>query len=253
MKPKRAGKCIYGKEIHSMDSFSQSSLSYPSAGPTDTSQPDLKIALQSALASGLCLGLPAGLFFWVMIIQRSAPSTAGNALLNFLRANLVPPMPLEILGALGWGFCLSRISGYRPWWWLSVATIAGVWLGNFPFYSGWLDSCVQGDALHNLSLHSRFVLILCLTVLCVTMSTGLLLGLTLKNRKASLILAGSTGLASVSAALVTLMILEGLGIRVGTGNIAMPKATAAATMAAALVGGAILGIVFSRYVRNRGS
>lgn len=82
----------------------------------------------------------------------------------------------------------------------------------------------------------------------VTMSTGLLLGLAIRNWKASPMLAASTGLASVAAALLTLVILDGLGIRVGTGNIAMPKATAAATMAAALAGGAMLGVVFTRYV-----
>ena len=236
-----------------MDPFTKPSETHRSASPNHINQHDLKIALQSALAAGLCFGLPAGLFFWVMIVQRWAPTTPGYNLLNFLQAHLVPPVILELLGAFCWGLCLSRISGYRQWWWLSVATMAGVWAGNFPFYSGWLDSWVRGAALPNLSLHVRFVLILGLTVLFVTTSTGLLLGLTIRNWKASLILAGSTGLASVSAALVTLMILDRLGIRVGSGNIAMPKATAAATMAAALAGGAILGVLFSRYVRKGSS
>jgi hypothetical protein len=70
------------------------------------------------------------------------------------------------------------------------------------------------------------------------------------NWKASLTLGGSTGLTSVVAAMVALMILDGLGVRVGSGNAAMPKATAVATMAAALAGGAILGVIFSRYVRT---
>jgi hypothetical protein len=74
-------------------------------------------------------------------------------------------------------------------------------------------------------------------------SIGLLLGFVLVNWKASLILAGSTGLVSVIAALITLFILGELGIRVGNGNAAMPKVTAAATMAAALAGGAILGVM----------
>ena len=103
---------------------------------------------------------------------------------------------------------------------------------------------------HRSSLHARFELILGVTVLCVTVSTGLLLGLVLMNWKASLTLAGSTGLTSVVAAMVTLMILYGLGVRIGSGNVAMPKATAATTMAAALAGGAILGVIFSRYVRK---
>jgi len=93
-------------------------------------------------------------------------------------------------------------------------------------------------------------LILGITVLCVTVSTSLLLGLALMNWKASLMLAANTGLVSVLAALLTLIIFDRLGIRVGSGNAAMPKAAAVSTMAAALAGGAILGVEFSRYVRE---
>lgn len=212
-------------------------------------QSDLNIAVQSALAAALCLGLPAGLLFWLIIVQRWAPSTPIDGLLNFFRDNAVPPTILEMLGAFGWGLLLSKISGHRQWWWLSAATMAGVRMGDFALYNGLLDQWVQGHAPPDLSLHVRFGLILGITVLCVTVSTGLLLGLALMNWKASLMLAASTGLASVLAALVTLIILDGLGIRVGSGNAAMPKVTAAGTMAAALAGGAMLGVVFSRYVR----
>ena len=66
-------------------------------------------------------------------------------------------------------------------------------------------------------------------------------------------LAASAGLASVLAALVSLFILDELGIRVGSGNAAMPKVAAVGTMAAALAGGAMLGVVFSRYVRAESS
>src|SRR5215216_7675038 len=122
--------------------------------------------------------------------------------------------------------------------------------GDFALYHGWVDQWVQGHAPPDLSLHVRFGLILGITVLCVTVSTSLLLGLVLMNWKASLVLATSTGLASVLTAVVTLIILDRLGIRVGSGNVAMPKATALSTMAAALAGGAILGVRFSRYVRE---
>jgi hypothetical protein len=69
------------------------------------------------------------------------------------------------------------------------------------------------------------------------------------NWKASLLFAACTGFVSVLASLITLFALGELGIHVGSGNAAMPKVTAVATMAAALVGGAILGVLFSRYVR----
>ena len=210
---------------------------------------DLNIAVSSALSAALCLGLPAGLLFWLLQVQRWAPSTPIDGLVNFFQDNAVPPVLFEMLGAFGWGLFLSKISGHRQWWWLSAATIAGVRVGDFALYNGWLDQWVQGHAPPDLSVHVRFGLVLGITVLCVTVSTGLLLGLAIMNWKASLSLAASTGLASVLAALVTLIILDGFGIRVGSGNAAMPKVAAAGTMAAALAGGGRLGVVFSRYVR----
>jgi hypothetical protein len=236
-----------------MDSFIEPSESDRPVTPARLHPGDLKIAVQSALAAGLCLGLPAGLFFWLIILQRWEPSTQIDTLVRFFQDYVVPPVILEMLGASIWGLLLSRISGYRQWWRLSIATMAGVRVGDLALYHGWLDQWVQGHTPADLSLPVRFGLILGITVLCVTMSTGLFLGLVLMNWKASLILAVSTGLASVIAALVTLMILDSLGIRVGSGNVAMPRATAASTMAAALSGGAALGVMFSSYVSRLSS
>ena len=67
MKPGSAERCIdRDEEISSMDPCSKPSETYPSVMPGHLVQSDLKIALQSALAAGLCLGLPAGLFFWLI-------------------------------------------------------------------------------------------------------------------------------------------------------------------------------------------
>ena len=171
---------------------------------------DLRIALQSALAAGICLGLPTGLYFGVLIIQ-------------------------------------------RKWWWVSLAALAGVRAGHYALYHGLLEQGVQDHVLSRLALHVQFGIILTMTVLSVTVSMGLLLGLVLMNWRAALALAGSTGLIAAVVALVTLIILDGLGIRVGSGNAAMPKATATATMAAALAGGAVLAVMFRRYLRAGGS
>ena len=233
-----------------MNSFIAPLEDHQSVTPNHSYPSAMKIAVQSAFAAGLCLGLPAGLFFWVIIVQRWTPSAPMDGLLYFFQDYVVPPVILEMLGAFGWGLLLSKISGYRQWWWLSVATMAGVRVGDFALYHGWLDQWVQGHAPLDLSLHVRFGLILGITVLCVTVSTSLLLGLALMNWKASLMLAANTGLVSVLAALLTLIIFDRLGIRVGSGNAAMPKAAAVSTMAAALAGGAILGVEFSRYVRE---
>ena len=83
------------------------------------------------------------------------------------------------------------------------------------------------------------------------MSTGLALSLILRNWKASLVLTLSSGLASVIAVIVADMILNRLGIRVGHGNLAMPKLTAVGTLAAATAGGTVLGVLFTHYCQRR--
>src|SRR5215216_6150385 len=203
MKPGIVKRCIYSnKETSVMASFIESS-DRPIT-PNRLHQRDLKIAVQSAFAAALCLGLPAGLFFWLIIVQKSTSSHLTNTLVKFFQDYLVPPVMLEMLGAFGWGLLLSKISGYRQWWWLSIATMAGVRVGDFALYHGWLDQLVQAYAPPDLSLHARFGIILGITVLCVTVSTALLLDFALMNWKASLTLAANTGLASVLAALLTL-------------------------------------------------
>jgi hypothetical protein len=233
-----------------MSSFPESPEVHRAARSIPLEQSELRIAVQSALAAALCFGLSTGLFYWLITVQRLAPSAQINRLVTFFSNYLVPPDKLEMVGAFVWGFLLSKISGYRNWWWLSGATILGVWVGNFALYHGWLSEGFLAPTSTNVSMHVRFSIILTMAVLCVTVSTGLLLGVVLMNWKASLLLAASTGVASVLASLTIVFILGELGIRVGSGNAAMPKVTAAATMAAALVGGAVLGVIFSRYVRK---
>jgi hypothetical protein len=164
---------------------------------------------------------------------------------------LVPPILLGRIGAFFWGLLLSKISGYRQWWWPALASLAGFWLGDFALYHGWLPEWVRALSPRGLSPPVHFGITLAMSVLSVTVCTGVLLGFTLLSWKASLILAASTGSAATLATVVTLIILNEFGIRVGSGNAAMPKATAVATMAAALAGGVVLGVVFSRYVRTK--
>ena len=225
--------------------------SFPESAPSiSPEEGELRIALQSALATALCLGLSTGLFFWLITIQRAAPSAQIDRLVNLFSRYLVPPDILEMIGSFGWGLLLSKISGYRKWWRVAGATFLGNRVGAFILYSVLITGRLQEQIPAGVSSHARFGIILALAVLSVTVSTGLLLGFVLVNWKASLVLAAGTALASVLAVLITVFILGELGIRVGSGNAAMPKVTAAATMAAALSGGAVLGILFRRYVRK---
>ena len=248
--------------------------------PTETSDSHLfrylRVAWQSALAAGLCLGLPIALMFWMVILANVAPSPSMNNVLSLLQntwypfANehqpsspvhdflillqiyVIPPSIALSLGILAWAWLFSRISGYRQWWWILTAGLAGVFIGQAPI--DWLDGWIQqSPPLYGWPVHVRFALFLSLSVLCVAMATGLALGLVLRNGKASLILAAAGGLVSVIAVLVVDMILDLLGIRVGHGNLAMPKLTAVGTMAAAIAGGTVLGVLFTWYHRKERS
>jgi hypothetical protein len=233
-----------------MGSFPESSDVRQAAQSISLQEGELRIAVQSALATALCLGLSTGLFFWLITMQRAAPSAQLDRLVNLFSRYLVPPDILEMIGAFGWGLLLSKISGYRKWWRVAGATFLGNRVGTFILYSVLLTERFQEQIPAGVSIHARFGIILALAVLSVTVSTGLLLGFVLVNWKDSLVLAAGTALASVLPVLITVFILGELGIRVGTGNAAMPRVTAAATMAAALSGGAVLGIMFRRYARK---
>lgn len=232
-----------------------------------------RVAWQSALASGLCLGLPIVLMFWMVILAKAIPSPSMNNILSLLQntwypfANEQQPssplhdflMMLQIyitpasitlsLGILGWALLFSRISGYRQWWWILAAGMTGVFIGQTPidFLDSWIQ---QAPPPYGWSLHVRFAVFLSLSVFGVVIATGLALGLLLRNAKASLILPAASGLASVIAVIAADLILWKVGLRVGHGNLAMPKLTAIGAMAAAITGGTVLGVLFTRYYRN---
>jgi len=243
--------------------------------PTETSDSHpfryWRVAWQSALAAGLCLGLPIALMFWMVILAKVAPSPSMNNVLSLLQntwypfANeqqpsspvhdflmllqiyVIPPSIVLALGILAWAWLFSRISGYRQWWWILAAGMAGVFIGKAPI--DWLDLRLQRP-FWGWPIHMRFALFLSASVLCVAIATGLALGLVLRSGKASLLLAAASGVASVIAVIAANLILDGVGLRVGYGNLAMPKLTAVGTMAAAIAGGTVLGVLFTWYYRK---
>jgi hypothetical protein len=246
--------------------------------PTETSDSHryVRVAWQSAVAAGLCLGLPIALMFWMVILANVAPSPSMNNVLSLLQNTwypfasenqpsspvhdflmllqiyVIPPSIALSLGILAWAWLFSRISGYRQWWWILTAGLAGVFIGQAPIdrLDGWIQ---QSPPLYGWSVHVRFAVFLSLSVLCVALATGVALGLVLRNGKASLLLAAASGLASVIAVIAADLILEIVGLRVGHGNLAMPKLTAVGTMAAAIAGGTVLGVLFTYYHRKGGS
>ena len=99
-------------------------------------------------------------------VQRFAPSPQINRLVAFFSNYLVPPDKLEIVDAFGWGLLLSKISGYRKWWWLSGATILSVRVGTFALYHGLRSEWFLAHIPADVSMHVRFGIILASAVLC---------------------------------------------------------------------------------------
>jgi hypothetical protein len=208
----------------------------------------LRVAWQSALAAIICLGLPAGLLFWLIILLRLKPFHPFESLVTVLQNNGILEIIGMLIGALVWGIILSKISGYRVWWRLGLASMLGVYVGQRLF---WIVYYWFNYDFSNLPIHISFAIHLAGHVLSIAFCTGLVHGLILLNWKATLTLALSTSLVSTLATLVVFVVLDQWGIRVGTGNAAMPKVTAICTMIAGITGGIVLGSGFSWFVEEK--
>jgi hypothetical protein len=211
------------------------------------SQYYFRVAWQSALAASICLGLPAGLLFWLIILQRIKPTQPVERLVTVLQNNGMLEIIGILVGAFGWGIILSKISDYRKWWWLIAASMLGIYIGQRLF---WIIYYWFNYDFSNLPIHMGFLIHLSGLVLSITFCTGLAHGLILPNWQAALALALSTSLVCVLATAVTFAVLDQWGIRVGTGNAAMPKVTAMCTMIAGITGGMVLGSGFSWFVEK---
>lgn len=142
-----------------------------------------------------------------------------------------------------WSFLLGRVSGYRPWWKLGLATMLGIiagWFSPLSNLDAWFVEGASVNAIHAIAIGG--------IIFSVTSSVGLAYGLILRNWRAALTMGFTTSLVSVLAFLLTILLFDQFGVRVGGGNFAMSKVTSAGLMMAAIMGGAILGVGFSWFV-----
>jgi len=208
-----------------------------------------RIALQSALAAGLFLGLPAGLLLWLILFREGTQSTAIDPFVGILQVNGLNKVIVLMVCSLAWSYLLGRISGYGAWWRIGFATMLGIlagWFSPLSNLDGWF-----GDKL---PIHTLYAVAMCGIVSSVTICVGLAYGLILRNRNAALRLALSTSLVSVLTILLTVALFDQFGIRVGgTVNLAMSKVTAVSLMTSAITGGTALGVGFSRFVEDEKS
>src|SRR5690242_15420627 len=103
-------------------------MNNPIASGENQSSNNFRIIWQSALASGLCLGLPITLMFWVLVVSRFIPSKPLDSFLillqdtwnplisenappaplnNFLmnlQMHVTPPVIVLTLGVLAWAY-----------------------------------------------------------------------------------------------------------------------------------------------------
>lgn len=203
-----------------------------------------RIAWQSALAAGFCLGLPAGLLLWLILFQQIQHSAVVQPLIDFLHANGLYSIYVVVVSSILWSYLLGRISGYRPWWRIAVATAAGI-------LAAWFSPLANVDGIlyeyqPALPIHLNYTASMVGLVGSVTLFVGLAYGLILRSLKAALTIGLATSLVSVLGLLITIFVFDRLGIRVGTGNLAMVKVTTVDLLTSALAGGAMLGVGFTK-------
>ena len=210
-----------------------------------------RIAWQSALAAGLFLGLPAGLLLWLILFRESAQSTAIDRFVEILQVNGLNKIIVLMVCSLAWSYVLGRISSYRAWWRIGLATASGIIIGWFSPLSN-LDGWLPGTAGDKLPIHTLYTIAMCGIVFSVTSCVGLAYGLILRNAKAALTLALTTSLISVLTLLLTIVLFDQFGIRVGgTAPLAMSKVTVMSLLTSAIAGGMVLGVGFSRFVGTK--
>ena len=208
-----------------------------------------RIAWQSALSAALCLGLPAGLLLWLVLFQQIKHSSVVEPLVDFLHANGLYSIYIVVLGSMIWSYLLGRISGYRPWWWIAVASALGI-------LAAWFSPLANVDGIlyeyqPTLPIHLNYAASMVGLIGSVTLFVGLAYGLILRNIKATLTIGLTTSLVSEVVLLLTVFVFDRLGIRVGTGNLAMVRVTAVALITSALAGGMVLGVSFTRFVDEK--
>jgi hypothetical protein len=202
-----------------------------------------RVAWQSALAAALCLGLPAGLLLWLILFQQIIHFTIIDQTITLLQINGLISIFVLAVCSLMWSYLLARISGYRPWWKIGFATVLGIILGWFSPLSN-----LDGVFVNQFPIHTLYAVSMGGLVWVVTACVGLAYGLILRNIKAALILALTTSLVSILTLLLTIILFDQFGIRVGgTVHLAMSKVTVSSLVTSAVTGGMVLGIGFTKY------
>ena len=203
-----------------------------------------RVAWQSALAAALCLGLPAGLLLWLILLQQITHSEMLEQSIALLQTNGLNKIFVLAVCSLLWSFLLARISGYRPWWNIGFATVLGI-------FAGWFSPLSNLDAwfVEETPVYHVYAVAMCGIIAGTTICVSIAYGLLLRNMKAALAMALTTSVASILALVLTILVFDQFGIRVGgIVPLAMSKVTVTSLLTSALTGGMVLGVGFCWFV-----
>src|SRR5690349_1045510 len=153
-----------------------------------------RIAWQSALAAGLCLGLPGGLLLWLILFQQIRRFAVIQPILHFLQAHGLYSIYILVLSSILWSYLLGRISRYHRWWWIAVASALGI-------FAAWFSPLSNIDGiLYNynptLPIHLNYAASMVGLIGSVTLFVGLAYGLILRSLKAALTIGLTTSFIS---------------------------------------------------------
>ena len=211
-----------------------------------------RIGVRSALATGVCLGVAAGLPFWRALVVSTLPAYERAMFETTPAAQIFPALwPVVIVaGGVAWGWALARITGHPHARRLALAGGMGVAVGYLLATAVVVPSFTSGFSTGQ-PPHVEFGIIFVLATGVAAAVTGTALGVAVRSWQAtaSLTLAGGVG-AAVPAALVAVC-LDLLGMRVGSGDAAMPKVAALGFLAASLAVGAAMGLVLTRHIGRK--
>jgi hypothetical protein len=205
-----------------------------------------RIAWQSALAAALCLGLPAGLLLWLILLQQYIPSTMIEHSVTYLQSHGLISIYILAACSLMWSFLLARISGYHPWWKIGIATALGIIVAWFSPLSN-----LDGVFADQLPIPTLYAVAMCGIVGGATICVALAYGLILRSGKAALTMAFTTSLVSILTLLLTIILFDRFGVHVGgTVPLAMSKVTVTSLLTSAITGGMVLGVGFTKFRIN---
>ena len=209
-----------------------------------------RVAWQSALAAAVCLGLPAGLSLWLLLLQQINHSALIASIVDFLQTHGLYRIYILALSSILWSYFLGRISGYRVWWLLGIASALGILAAWFSPLSN-IDGILY-NYRPDLPIHLNYAAAMAGIIGSATLFVGVAYGLVLRNIKAALSMGFLTSFVSILTLLLTIFLFDRFGIRVGMGNFAMSKVTVAGLLTSAISGGMVLGLTFSHFVKSTG-